>query len=239
MDNAEKMIEKIKSDRIRPRPVWVFSASEISKWLCYVFFILMGALAFSIILFAISVSGFDLLQHLKHSRLEAVFVLLPFLWLGILVFFLGASVASIRNTGRAYKISFHKWIALSTGLSMTLGTIFFISGGARYFEQKFETEIESYQSILEKKIAIWSQPELGTLSGEIMELTGDTLSLKDFENNIWKVDISRANVAPRVLLESSEQIKMNGKKTGLYKFSAESVKPWGGIPGQCKMNNKN
>ncbi|MBK6785516.1 MAG: hypothetical protein IPG79_18530 [Saprospiraceae bacterium] len=44
-----------------------------------------------------------------------------------------------------------KWMMVSAALSMTIGTLFFITGGAKWLEKKFETHIESYESILEKK----------------------------------------------------------------------------------------
>ena len=75
---------------------------------------------------------------------------------------------------------------VSAALSMTIGTLFFITGGAKWLEKKFETHIESYESILEKKTRIWSQPELGTLSGEIVKIQNNTLLLKDWTNKVWE-----------------------------------------------------
>ncbi|MBK8348215.1 MAG: hypothetical protein IPL08_11525 [Saprospiraceae bacterium] len=100
---------------------------------------------------------------------------------------------------------------MSTGISIAIGTLFFITGGAKWLEHKFETNIESYESIQEKKTAIWSQPELGTLSGEIVEVAGDTLYIKDFKSRFWTIDISSAFIAPKVVMETTEQIKLNGK----------------------------
>ncbi|MBK8348345.1 MAG: hypothetical protein IPL08_12240 [Saprospiraceae bacterium] len=114
-------------------------------------FISIGSISFSIILFAISVNGFDMLQHFKHSKLESILVILPILWLATLILFLGGSIVSIMHTGRAYKYSFGKWVSLSTGISIAIGTLFFITGGAKWLEHKFETNIESYESIQEKK----------------------------------------------------------------------------------------
>ncbi|MFZ1561808.1 MAG: hypothetical protein WAT37_17870 [Saprospiraceae bacterium] len=233
MNNAQKIIEKIKTENIRHREAWTFSAREMITWSAYMLFILIGSISFSIILFAISVSGFDLLQHFKHSGMESVLVLLPLLWLAVLIFFLGASVASVVQTGRAYKLSFSKWVSLSTGISMAIGTLFFITGGAKWLEHKFETNIESYESIQEKKTAIWSQPDLGTLSGEIITFDDQIITIKDWKSNIWTISYQNAFIAPVVKMEEGVQIKLNGTKTGTNTFNAESIKPWGGIPGKC------
>lgn len=233
MNNANRIIETIKTKNIKPRPEWMYSYAELMKWGAYASFIIIGSISFSIILFSISVSGFDLLQHFKHSNMESVLVLLPLLWLSALIFFLGASIASVVYTGRAYKLSFSKWVGLSTGISMVIGTLFFITGGARNLEQIFETKIESYESIQEKKTAIWSQPDLGTLSGEIISYDEQTITIKDWKSNIWSISYQKAFIAPVLDIEQGVQIKLNGTKTGPSAFKATHIKPWGGMPGKC------
>lgn len=233
MNNAQKIVDKIKNDQIQPHPEWTFTYKEWVKWASYALFVVMGSISFSIILFAISVNGFDMLQHFKHSKLESILVLLPILWLTTLIIFLGGSIVSVMHTGRAYKYSFGKWMSLSTGISMVIGTMFFMTGGARWLEHKFETNIESYESLLEKKTAIWSQPTLGTLSGEIVEINDDTITMKDWKNEIWTIQTTDAFVAPILDLQMGTQIKINGKLTGETSFKAEKIRPWGGAPGKC------
>ncbi|MBK8080389.1 MAG: hypothetical protein IPK25_08990 [Saprospiraceae bacterium] len=85
---------------------------------------------------------------------------------------------------------------------------------------------------LRKKTRIWSQPELGTLSGEIVKIQNNTLLLKDWTNKVWEISISESFVAPAVQLEKGIQIKMNGRKTGAYYFKADKVRPWE----ECRVN---
>jgi hypothetical protein len=233
MDNAKKIIDKIKLENIHPTPALKFKFTEYSRWVAYLIFITLGSLSFSIILFAISVNGFDLMDHFAHSRFESLLVLLPLIWLVTLLIFLAGAIYSITKTNRSYKFTFGKWIGISVGISMIAGTMFFLTGGARWLENKFETNIESYESLLEKKTAIWSQPNLGTLSGIIMAVSSDTLSLKDWKNKIWTIEMNEAFVAPIIELEAGSQIKINGQMKGDSTFKAEKIRPWGGTPGKC------
>jgi hypothetical protein len=233
MDNAKKIIDKIKMENIQPIPSSNFKYVEYSKWAAYLLFIIMGSLSFSITLFAISINGFDLVEHFSHSRFESLLVLLPLMWLGTLLIFLAGAIYSITKTNRSYKFTFGKWIGISVGFSMIVGTMFFLTGGARWLENKFETNVESYESLLEKKTAIWSQPKLGTLSGIIMAVSSDTLSLKDWKNKIWMIEMDEAFVAPILELEAGSQIKINGQMKGDSTFKAEKIRPWGGTPGKC------
>ncbi len=235
MNNAQKVIDKIKNENIQPHPPWRFTFSEVLKWVAYVLFLLLGSISFSIVLFAISVNGFDMMQHFNHSTLESFLVLLPILWLGILIMALVASIWSVMKTGRAYKYSFGRWMSLSTGISIAIGTLFFVTGGARWLENKFETNIESYESLLDKKTAIWSQPELGTLSGEIVEFDDNSIKLKDWKNQIWTISTTDAFIAPLLEMNPGVQIKLNGKSLGEFVFKADKIRPWGGTPGKCSQ----
>lgn len=232
MNNAEKIIQKIKDENIRPKPRWQFFLSEWIKKSLYLLFIISGSISFSVILFAVSQSEFKLLHHFRHSAIEFVLVMLPVIWLCLLIVFLGASVLSVLNTGRSYKMSFSRWIAYSTALSMSLGTLFFITGGGQWFEKNFESHVESYESIADKKLKIWSQPNLGTLSGDIVSLEDNTLVIKDWNGIIWQVDITDSFIAPMVNLEPGTKIKISGRKTSEDTFVSDKIRPWGGIPGQ-------
>ena len=233
MNISEKIVHKINSDNIKPTSKWAFIYNEWMRWILYFLFIMMGSISFSIILFAISVNGFDLLEHFKHSTLESILVLLPILWLGTMIFFLGASIMSVLSTGRAYKFTFGKWLSFSTGISLAIGTLFFLTGGAKWFENKFETNIESYESLLEKKTTIWSQPNLGTLSGEVVSMESDYIVVKDWKGKTWQVDIKDSFIAPSTELAAGVLIKLNGILQPDSQFVADKIRPWGGSPGKC------
>ncbi|MBK8671316.1 MAG: hypothetical protein IPN89_18490 [Saprospiraceae bacterium] len=56
---------------------------------------------------------------------------------------------------------------------IAIGTSFFITGGAKWLEHKFETNIESYESIQEKNSHLESTGT-GNIVREIVEVAGDT-----------------------------------------------------------------
>jgi hypothetical protein len=233
MNSAEKIIQKIKDENIRPKPRWQFFLSELIKKSLFLLFIISGSISFSVILFAISQSEFSLLHHLRHSEAEFILVMMPVIWLCFLIVFLGASVFSVLTTGRSYKLTYSRWIGYSTALCISLGVLFFITGGAQWFEKKFETHVESYESIADKKLKIWSQPNLGTLSGEIVSLEDNSLVIKDWNGKIWQVDITDTFIAPMVDLEPGTKIKISGRKVSDDEFSSDKIRPGGGIPGQA------
>ncbi len=228
MSNAQRLINTIKEKDIKPTPrVW-FKVREILTWAGFWGAAMLGALAFSIILFSIQQTDFFILQHLKHSRLEAFLALLPFIWIAFLTFFLVLSMYIIRRSERGYKFRLVQMAGYSFALSVLLGTTFFLAGGAQKLEQAFALRVSIYESIQEKKVQMWTMPEQGYLSGVIASVQERTLALTGFDGVSWEVTYDSAFIAPVVLLEPGEEIKLTGVITGNRLFRADSIRPWGG-----------
>lgn len=228
MENSEKMINRIRQGNIHPLPKSVFQLKRLLIGIAFTGALLLGALAFSIILFAVQQTDFSVIQHLQHSRLEFFLGLLPILWLSALILMLAAGTYSAYYTGKGYKIKWTKRVLLNTLFSILFGTLFFISGGARKLEQAFAIRMHAYESIQEKKLKIWMNPEAGFLSGSVESIQDSTLNLRDFNNKIWLVNLRGAFIAPVLSFETGEKVKMIGQMTDNTHFNAQELRPWGG-----------
>jgi len=229
MDNSKKIIDKIKFENIQPIPRWKFLLKNGAVWTAFLLAVVLGALAFSVVLFSIQQSEFDLLSHMSHSRLEFLLGLLPFFWILTLVVFLVLAIFSVQYSRKGYKFTVTRLVAISAALSILLGTVFFIAGGGEKLENAFAVNVEVYQSLQEKKVRIWTNPEEGFLSGTIVNTdSNNSLQLKDFEEKTWEIRYQDAFISPRVLLEPGEKIKLVGKLTGQQSFQVEEIRPWGG-----------
>lgn len=229
MDASKKLIDRIKEQNIQPAPRWHFTLKNSLLLAGFVLAVLLGGLAFSIVLFAIQQTDFSVMSHLSHSPLELFLGLLPVLWITLLILSLLAAMYSIRHSKKGYKFSAFRQMAFSVALSILLGTLFFITGGAQRLEHAFEINIELYESINEKKIQLWVRPEEGQLAGKITAMEENSMELTDFYGNSWKIRFSdNTFIPPVVLMERGELIKLIGTKTGQGEFSAEEIRPWQG-----------
>ncbi|KAA3630856.1 MAG: hypothetical protein DWQ02_17270 [Bacteroidetes bacterium] len=228
MDNSKKILEKIKSENIQPIPRWKFVLKNVSLWAVFSIAVIFGALAFSIVLFSIQQSEFDLLSHMSHSRLEFFLGLLPFFWIISLVTFLILAIFSIQHSKKGYKFTVSRLVGISTALSILLGTLFFIGGGAERLENAFAVNVALYESIQEKKIKTWMKPDEGFLSGTISKTNSNSFELTDFNEKIWVVFYEDAFIPPRIMLEPGEMIKLVGQIVEDNKFRADEIRPWGG-----------
>ena len=236
MERSEKLIQTIKEQHIQPVPRWKFTLQNTLIWLSFAVAVLMGALAFSVVLFAIQQTDFNVLSHLSHSRLEMFLGLLPFLWILFLVVFLIIAIYSIQYSKKGYKLTMAKMAGYSAALSILLGTLFFIGGGGHQLEHAFATQVSLYESVQEKKLKLWSMPEDGYLSGEIEKVNPEDFQMKDFSGKTWTIRYEGAFIPPSVLLERGEKVKIVGKMQSDKEFKADEVRPWGGGPGNRRRN---
>ncbi|MCB0572208.1 MAG: hypothetical protein KDC66_20720 [Phaeodactylibacter sp.] len=229
MKPSDKLIQMIREQQIRPVPRWRFTLKNLLLWAAFAVAALLGALAFSVVLFAIQQTDFQVISHLSHSRLELFLGLLPFFWIALLIVFLLVAIYSIQHSPKGYKLTLARLVGYSAALSILLGALFFIAGGAQRLEQAFAVNVSLYESVQEKKARLWSMPEEGYLSGEIQQTSIGSFELEDFEGKTWTVGYEGAFIPPVVLLERGEKVKLLGKMDGPGRFEASEVRPWGGM----------
>ncbi|MCB2201222.1 hypothetical protein KQH26_00490 [bacterium] len=239
MENSDQLLEKMKLRNIKPKPSWHFTAKAIFFWVVFLISVLLGAFAFSVVLFSIQQIEFDLLTHMSHSYIELLIGLAPLFWIISLIIFLIIAMIGIKNSKKGYKFSFSKIIAFSASFSILIGTLFFIGGGAQWLEHAFSVRIGIYESVQEKKVKMWTKPEEGRLAGTILKFNEESIELNDFNNQTWLIDIEQANVSQAVFLEEKEIIKIIGEIISNHNFRADVIKPWGGQPGQRRKKLKN
>lgn len=238
MKSSEKLIQAIKEQDVKPVPKWHFTLKNSLLWTGFLIAVFLGALAFSVVLFAIQQTDFNIISHLTHSRLELFLGLLPFVWIVFLVVFVGIAFFSIRHSKKGYKFTVAKLAGFSAALSILLGTLYFLAGGASQLDKVFAANVGLYESIQEKKMKLWSMPEEGYLSGEIVNVSPDFFQLKDFKNKVWEITYEEAFIAPVVTLEKGEKVKIIGKISSDDVFIAEEVRPWGGAGRRMQNRGK-
>lgn len=228
MRGAEKLIKTIQEQQITQVPRWRLRLFAWLPGLLFAGSLLAGALACSVILFAIQQTEFNVLRHLGHSAAELLLGLLPLAWLAAMAGFLLLSLYGLRHTRRGYKVGWLRMAGYSAALSILLGTAFFMSGGAGWLERVFDTRMGAYESIDDRKIRMWSAPERGLLCGTIQWAGEQSLQLQDFSGKSWLVRLDSAFIAPAAALEPGERIKLLGTMDGPAGFAAAEIRPWGG-----------
>ena len=238
MKKSKTIVDKIKEKNIKQKPKWYFKTYNTLNWICYIVCILIGAASFSVILFSIHQTDFNLITHMSHSRLELFLGLLPFFWIVTLLIFLFVAIIVFRRSKSGYKLNWFRLLTFSTAASVLLGVLFFIGGGGLQLESIFSEKVSFYQSVHENKMKIWMNPEEGFLSGTIENISGERIHLIDFNNKKWDVDYSNASIAGNVLLKKGAQVKLIGEITQPKNFYVTEMRSWKG-KGQHRNRGQN
>ncbi|HOX78957.1 MAG TPA: hypothetical protein PLW31_13075 [Bacteroidales bacterium] len=232
MNNASRIIDRIRNENIRPSPRWKFSLVNGISWLGFILAVIFGALAFSVILFAIQQVDFNILAYMPRSWLSMILSLVPLIWIVSLLLLIILAIFILRNSRKGYKIPPLNLIGFCVFISMLVGTVFFITGGAGWLEQSFALRVNAYRSINEKKLDLWMMPDQGYLSGRVESVETANFELLDFNDHSWLIDYSEADIPPSVHLQAGEIIKIIGEKQSENEFKALTIRPWGGGTGR-------
>ena len=235
MKNSLKLLEKIKSRNINPTARWKFILQNTFSWGAFFISVILGGLAFSVIIFSFSQEEVILFSHFSHSKIEFFLGILPFLWIIFVFLFFIFSYFLLRHTKRGYRYPLFIVLGGSISISILVGIVLFFNGGAEKFEKIFSQKIHLYEGIDEKKEKFWISPEKGFLSGQIISLNINDeeseerrLEIRDFQGNEWRILYKENSVRQKVLLEKNEKIKIIGETTAENIFSAKEIRPWNG-----------
>ncbi len=229
MKNSQKLLEKIRKQKISQKSHSQFVLKNVFFWSLFVFSIIIGGLSFSVILFAFNQTEFDLLSQITDSRIEFFLGLLPFFWIVSCLAFLLISIFGIRHTKTGYRYSPFWVFGSSVILSVILGTSLFFAGGAEKMERIFAENIPVYKSLEDRMISRWSHPESGFLSGIILEnKNSEIVLIEDFNGKQWEINIQNAIIRPRASLEPGKKMKIIGKVLEENIFTAREIRRWEG-----------
>jgi hypothetical protein len=215
---SDRAMGLIAKNHIKPIPKWEFELIKYGLWLG------LGT-SLLVLIIGVSISWFGLADN----------IIVPYLWLFVAVTFFGLVYFLFKKTKGAYRFEMWKILGLIGIFGLLMGGVIFKAGLASRIDRNLETNLPYYRQIVPMKLKVWSNPESGYLSGQIIEITGtDSFKIKDFNNKDWDIDSENSLIRGRVTIVVGEEIKLIGTQTGASLFKAEEIRPWNGM-GQNMM----
>jgi len=208
---SDKTLKLINQQQLKPIPKWEFIAKNWGLWLAFVSCLIL-------LILGISVSWFGLVDN----------IITPYFWLFIAFVFLILSYLIFEKTKRAYRFSRWQIIIFISIVGLIIGGVLFKVGMASKIDRNLETNIPYYRQMVPIKMMVWSNPESGYLSGEIININKNYFEIKDFDGKIWTV-IGDPLVRNRVQMVVGEEIKLIGNKVKDNTFKADEIRPWSGM----------
>jgi len=228
MNIKDKILQKIKSDKIRPISKWHFEAVNFAWWALFGLLFILGSIAFSVVVYLIMGMDWEIAQRSITSWTEQLVLLLPYFWLVLIVVAVIVSIWNFRQTKTGYRYS--SFIILGTVLigSMVLGSVIYASGFSEKLDNLFTDNLSFYRGRMHQQIDVWNKVEQGFLIGRIRSFNEEMehiLLLQAPQGEEWIVDYSNVPKIIHPLLEIEQVVRILGEKIDGQNFKALDIRP--------------
>lgn len=228
MNLKHNILNKIKKENIEPKARWTFLLRDWVMWGVGLLCLIVGSLAFAIILHMFKSGNWDLYRAAHGNVLAGFFSTLPYLWLLLLAIFIFVAYYNFTHTKKGYKFGIYTLILAAVLASILFGTGLYAIGAGSAADEVLSDRLPLYNRIGNRHRVLWNRPEEGLLIGRVIEVNKDKklLNLLDIKKENWKVLFEHADLAPQVRLEKGIQLRMIGEKLDDKTFDARKIAPF-------------
>jgi len=220
---SKKIEEKIKD--LSPKPKWNFVLKDYLIWGVGIVAVLIGALAFSVIIYMVLNSGWDLYSYMDGSFFSFVLVALPYFWIFIMLLLGVVAYYEFKHTKSGYKFQVWQMVLTLLVASFLIGSVLYGAGMGEVMDEVFSQRVPAYRQLISRHRDFLNQPEKGLLSGVVIEIDNYILVLQGFDGQIWKMEYPpHLGMMPPL----GSKIWIMGAKTATSSFEIQTIKPFRG-----------
>ena len=223
MTIKDTIINKLHQSEVEPRTKWYFAAKNIVFWVLFVFSVLIGGMAMSIVFHLSLMNPVHELSDVSWWHRLIMFV--PVFWLGLLSVFVISAFFNVTHTKIGYKYNHYLIVVISILASFVLGFVFMLGGINKIIEQKTFDHVPGYRQLQVQQYHGWMNPEAGRLIGVVETRSGEVIELRAVDRSLWSVGGDPAVVA---IIQPGMRLKIFGRMSGDHMFDAQIISPWFG-----------
>ena len=227
-DLSQSILEKIKDKRITPKPRWTFLLHDYVIWFFALVSLLIGSASVSLIIFMYKNNDWEIYQEFTDSLFSFILLTLPYFWIVFLGIFVIVAYYNFQHTKKGYRYRVSLLVVGSFVISIVAGGLFYQAGIGQSIDRLLGSNVPLYPIILNPRLNLWSQPDQGRLAGVIIATDNlQQFMLLDPKEKTWLVISQNAKIAPDVMIQIGERIKMIGKILNNGNFDASLILPFG------------
>ncbi|MBU1036707.1 hypothetical protein KKF32_01560 [Patescibacteria group bacterium] len=228
---SQETLELIKEKKIKPEPKWHFLLKNYLVWFFGVISLIIGSLAFSVILYMLVNNDWDIYRNINDSLGGFILVTLPYFWLIFLGLFIFVAHYNIKHTKKGYRLTLFQLIVGIILISILLGTLFYNFGFGRLIDASLTQRLPVYGRFLNQRHRIWDRVEEGRLMGIIVSIENrEFFRIMDLNHEEWQINASQAVWRNNLEIKEREMIKMIGRRLNNHNFKAMMVMPTFPLP---------
>lgn len=227
-DFSGKIVDKIKKNKIDVKPK-VFNYKSLLFWLIFAFLIILGGVAFSLMLISIFSFGRENLQYASGGFLKIFFMSIPYLWIVLFGLFAYFGFRAFRSTDKGYRQNFILILLIMFLASFSLGALLHITGVSKRMHQVMTDRVPLYHHLVPTKEGQWSRPGMGMVGGQIIRTGKDFIVVQDFKSRKTMVVYSDETILGKnVKLKKGERVRVVGERIDKKSFKAKVIQSWDG-----------
>lgn len=244
---GENILQKIKTDKIAPKPKWFFRLKDYLVWTLGIFSLLLGAIATSLIVYFSENESLHTYRRAGGGLIKSLLMMIPAFWLICFILFGALVYYYIRHTKKGYKYS--KWhiVLMISVFIIFLTAMFSVSRLNEKIEEVVSRTTPYYDTFINPNLNFWSDPDEGRLSGLIIEKISDNhYLLVDKSQESWT--IIKTVVISDDDLQIGRPVRLLGDKISDNEFLIKEVlsmgpgqgflKKPGGAGSSCRFNKR-
>jgi hypothetical protein len=221
-DISQIALDIIKESGKKPVSKNVFNLKKFLFWFFVSISVIIGAIAFSIIIALLIDNDWNL-----YGKFGFNFILktLPYFWFLCLMLFVILGEYYYRKTLLGHRRSFLFIVCIYIILTFILGSLFSILKIGEFVEDSLYNTVPLYRGAMFNKEDIWNQPEKGLLSGQVTFIADEYINIIDNNGFPWIIHIKDNNL-DLSNIKQDFKIKIIGNIVDDFEFQASQIKPW-------------
>jgi hypothetical protein len=226
-ESPNKILDKIKKEKIAPKPKWQFRLEQVGLWFLAMISVLIGSNAVAAIIFRMVNNDWDALKFIERSPIGHTLTTLPYVWIVVLGLFILLAYYNTRHTKKGYKYNTYGVVLGAILASVIVGTFLYIVGFGPRVEM-FMQRVPGMEKMMHNREQMWTYPEKGFVAGEITGMLSGVGSFEiiDLENEEWIIVPVEVYIDPRAVIEVGESVRIFGEIDEPPIFEAYKIMPW-------------
>lgn len=217
----QKILDKIKSGSLIPKPRWHFLLKERFIWTIGVLALLIGAAAVSVMIYLAQSNDLWLYDQAGSNFGTWLLLSLPYFWLLFLGLFVWLLYYNLKHTKRGYRYPTLLIVGAAILASIFLGGVFYACGVGAKIDDILGRQAPLYDRVFNPHVGAWSRPEEGRIAGLIVSKPDqEHFILVDRERGEWTV-IYKTDDDNLVVL--GQPVRVIGKISSERTFKAKKI----------------
>lgn len=228
---SDVVFEKLEAEHVTQTPRLVFTATELLMWALFILSILIGAIAFSLMIFFSVHAGYAFYEASHEGFLDFFLEVMPYAWVCVAIAMALLAHYNLRHTKHGYR--YHVWQILLSSilLSFAGGVTLHMIGGSLIVDDFVAKRMPVLPAMHSIETRLWQSPFEGRMLGEFVPGSDELdhyMRFKDTAGSVWHLDIRELNPEDIDLLITGGRVRIVGvpSSTAESVFTGCGVFPW-------------